>query len=149
MQPRQKKWVLLQISGGFLALTSGFVLICLLNWESYVDLPTNIDLGFAGITLCVTGIRLLLIATIDEAAPVEVHGPELGRIQLNGYYLVAYEREAPDGKKQFRLASPRPLTPEREAALIRYLALEGFLVSLWPEMKERLQKEAEWAFLAY
>lgn len=149
MQTRHKKWGLFQIGGGFLSLTSGFVLVGVLNWESSVDFPVNLALGLAGITLCTVGIRLLLIATEDDGLPIPVDGIELGRIQLNGYYLVAYEREAPDGKKQFRLASPRPLTPEREAALIRYLALEGFLISLWPEMKERLQKEAEWAFLAY
>jgi hypothetical protein len=149
MQTRHKKWGLLQVGGAFLSLISGFVLVGILKWESSVDLPVNLTLGLAGITLCCAGLRFLLIATEDDGLPIRVDGTELGCVQLNGYYLVAYERENSDGKKQFRLASPRPLTPEREAALIRYLALEGFLVTLWPEMKERLQKEAEWAFLAY
>lgn len=133
--------------GGFFSLTSGFVLIGILNWESSASLAVNLLLGLAGIALCIFGIRLLLVATVDDGLPVKVDGTELGSVLLNGYYLVAYEREASDGRKQFRLASSRTLTPEREAALIRYLALEGFLGSLWPEMKERLQEEAEWAFL--
>jgi hypothetical protein len=138
-----------QIIGGFLSLTCGFVLIGILNWESPPSLPVNLALGLAGITLCMIGFRLLLLATADDGLTVEVDGTELGCVQLNGYYLVAYEHETPDGRKQFRLASARTLTPEREAALIRYLTLEGFLASLWPEMKERLHQETEWAFLAY
>jgi hypothetical protein len=147
MQTHHKIWGLLQVLGGFFALTSGFVLVGILNWESSTSLAVNLTLGLAGVALCVFGFRLLLIATEDDGSPIQVDGTELGHVQLNGYYLVAYERETPEGRKQFRLASSRELTPEREAALIRYLALEGFLGSLWPEMKERLQEETEWAFL--
>jgi len=147
MQTSHKKWGLLQMIGGFFSLTSGFVLIGILNWESSASLAVNLALGLAGLALCIFGFRLLLIATEDDGLPVQVDGTELGSVLLNGYYLLAYEREASDGRKQFRLASSRTLTPEREAALIRYLALEGFLGSLWPEMKERLQEETEWAFL--
>jgi hypothetical protein len=146
MQTRDKKWDLVRILGGFFSLTSGFVLIGVLNWGSTTYLPVSVALCLAGITLCLFGFSLLLVATADDPVPVEVDGTELGCVDLNGYYLVAYERETPDGKKQFRLASPRTLTAEHEAALIRYLTAEGFLASLWPEMKERLQEEAEWAF---
>ena len=147
MQTRKKKWRLLRTCGGFLSLTSGFVLICVLDWESSVYMPVNLALGLAAVTLFSIGIKLLLIATKEDEPPMEINGAALGSIQLNGYYLVAYESEISDGKKQFRLASERPLTAEREAALIRYLAVEGFLVSLWPEMKERIEDEAGWAFL--
>ena len=149
MQTPHKKWGLLQIIGGFFALTSGFTIVGIINWESSADLAVNLVTGLVGIVLCVAGIRLLLIATADDMPPIHVDGVELGSVQINGYYLVAYEHESPDGRKQFRLASSRPLTPEREAALIRYLALEGFLGSFWPEMKERLQEETEWAFRGY
>jgi hypothetical protein len=145
MKTHRKTWYFLQLGGGFLSLTTGFVLICVLNWGSSVYMAVNLALGVSSVTLCIIGIRLLLIATEDEP-PIEVHGIELGSIELNGRYLVAYESETPDGKKQFRLASTQALTPEREAALVRYLALEGFVSSLWPEMKERLQEEVEWAF---
>jgi hypothetical protein len=149
MQTHHKIWGLLKVLGGFFALTSGFVLVGILNWESSTSLARNLTLGLAGVALCIFGFRLLLIATEDDGSSIRVDGTELGYVQLNGYYLVAYERETPDGRKQFRLASSRTLTPEREAALIRYLALEGFLGSLWPEMKERLQEETEWAFLGH
>lgn len=145
MQTRHKN--LVQVVGGFFSLISGFVLIGVLNWENSPYLPVNLALGLAGITLCMVGFRLLLVATADDRVAVDVDGTELGCVQLNGYYLVAYEHEAPGGRKQFRLASARPLTPEREAALIRYLTVEGFLASLWPEMKERIEQEAGWAFL--
>lgn len=146
MHTHDKKWGLLQIIGGFFALTSGFVLIGILNWESSSELAVNLALGLAGLALCIVGFRLLLIATADDGSSIQVDGTKLGCVEINGYYLVAYERETPDGRTQFRLASSRTLTPEREAALIRYLALEGFLVTFWPEMKERLQEETEWAF---
>jgi hypothetical protein len=110
-------------------------------------MAVNIGLGLAGIGLCIFGMRLLLIATEDNGLPVEINGAALGSIHLNGYQLVAYESTAPDGKKQFRLASWCGLTPEREAALIRYLFAEGFLVSLWPDMKDRIGDEVGWAFL--
>lgn len=147
MRTRKKKRILLQTCGGFLSLISGFVLIGVLNWESSVYIEVNLALGLLGVTLCIIGFRLFLIATEDDGLPMEINGAELGSIQLNGYCLVAYESENPDGKKQFRLASFRPLTSEREAALIRYLAAEGFLGSLWPEIKERIEDEAGWAFL--
>lgn len=147
MQTSHKKLGLLQTIGGFFSLTSGFVLIGILNWEVSPYPLVNLPVGFAGIALCIFGFRLLLVATADDRPSVEVDGTELGCLELNDYYLVAYEREDPTGRKQFRLASARPLTPQREAALIRYLALEGFLASLWPEMRERLEEETEWAFL--
>jgi len=149
MQTDHKKWGFFQILGGFFALTSGFVLIGILNWDSSTYLAVNLVVGLAGTGLCIAGFRLLLVATADDSPPIDVDGVELGSVQVNGYYLVAYERETSDGRKQFRLASSRTLTPEREAALIRYLATEGFLVSLWPEMKERLREETEWAFLGH
>jgi hypothetical protein len=147
METGHKKRGLVQTIGGFFSLTSGFVLIGILNWEVSPYFPVNLAIGLAGIILCVFGFRLLLVATADDRPPVQVDGAELGCPELNGYCLVAYEHENPDGRKQFRLASARPLTPQREAALIRYLALEGFLATLWPEMRERLENETEWAFL--
>ena len=59
------------------------------------------------------------------------------------------KKRPPTGKSNFELTSSRPLSPEREAELIRYLAVEGFLVSLWPEMKERIEDETAWAFLGH
>jgi hypothetical protein len=146
MKTHRKTWSFLQLCGCFLSLTTGFILIFALNSGGSVGMAGNLALGVSGVSLCMIGIRLLLVAT-EDVLPIEVDGIELGGIHLNGRYLVAYESETADGKKRFRLASMRTLTPEREAALVRYLALEGFLLSLWPEMKERLQEEVEWAFV--
>jgi len=99
MQTSHKKWGLLQMIGGFFSLTSGFVLIGILNWESSASLAVNLALGLAGLALCIFGFRLLLIATEDDGLPVQVDGTELGSVLLNGYYLLAYEREASDGRK--------------------------------------------------
>ena len=147
MRRRQNKWLLLQIFGSLVTVTSSFILLCLLNWGSSAGFPFDIGLGFGGVVLCIAGIWLFLEAIKDEEPSIELDGSDIGRIRLNGYYLVAYELETPNGKKQFRLASSPRLNPEREAALIRYLSVEGFLVSFWPEMKERIEEEADWAFL--
>ena len=147
MQTGQKKWLSWQIAGGVVTLTSGLTLIGMLNLAGSVSLSVNFALGLAGITLCIAGMRLLLLALSDDTPPVPVDGHELGCLQLNGRFLVAYESTAPDGKKQFRLAAAAALTAHEEAALIRYMALEGFLISLWPEMKDRIEEEAGWAFL--
>ena len=72
----------------------------------------------------------------------------LGSLRLNNYDLMAYERESPDGKRQLWLSSSIPISSKQEAALIRYLVLEGFVESLWPEMWGRIEEEASWAFLA-
>jgi hypothetical protein len=85
-------------------------------------------------------MRLFLIATADDG-PIQVTGSQLGTMQLNGCCLVAYEIETTDKIKHFRFASSPPLSLEREAASIRYLAAESFLVSLWPEIKERIEGE--------
>ena len=84
MQTCKKKWVLLQTCGGFLSLIGGFVLIGVLNWESSVYRAVNLALGLLGVTLCIIGFRLFLIATEDDGLPMETNGAELGSIQLNG-----------------------------------------------------------------
>jgi len=89
----------------------------------------------------------MLITAIDDEPPVKVDGTYLGCLQLNGYSLVAYERQTGDGKRQFRLTCAVPLSADQEAAFIRYLVLEGFVASLWPQMCGRIEGEAGWAFL--
>jgi hypothetical protein len=90
----------------------------------------------------------------DDEAPVRVgieveeDGLCLGSLQLNNYLLTAYERQSADGKRQLRLSSSIPITPKQAAALVRYLVLEGFVATLWPEMWGRIEEEARWAFRA-
>jgi hypothetical protein len=146
MHVRQTKWFNWKLAGAAVAMVSGFFLLFALNFHNAGYVPVEVALALAGITLCLVGMRLLLEGTY-EMSPVEVNDTELGHLQLNGYSLVAYECETPDGGKQFRLATEAALTAQQEAALIRYLALEGFLVTLWPDMKDRIEQEAGWAFL--
>jgi hypothetical protein len=70
----------------------------------------------------------------------------LGRIAINGYYLEAYEEEADQLAKRFRLRSFPPIAPESEAGLIRYLVREGFIEKRWPRLSAHIQEEASWAF---
>jgi hypothetical protein len=63
---------LLQAFGGFLSLTSGFILICVLNRGSSVYMSVTVALGVSGVTLCIIGIRLLLIATEEDGLRIEV-----------------------------------------------------------------------------
>ncbi len=40
------------------------------------------------------------------------------------------------------------MSPEREAAFIRYLIAEGLSETLWPQISRRIEEEANWAFFA-
>ena len=74
-------------------------------------------------------------------------GVYLGSFDLNGYSFKAYERETANGNRQFRLVSFPPLTPEREAAFIRYIVNEGLIENIWRETSKKIEEEANWAFL--
>jgi hypothetical protein len=54
----------------------------------------------------------------------------LGKFDLNGYSFRAYERETDKAGRQFRLISFPSLTPEREAAFIRYMVNEGLIENI-------------------
>ena len=125
---------------------TGLLAIGALEWES-IHLAIRLGICLAGIILCLFGGRLILGAGDNDEPPAEFRGAYLGRLWLNGYDLVAYEQEEPEGRRRFRLASLVPLKPEQEASFIRYLVLEGFVASLWPQMCGRIEEEAGWAFL--
>jgi hypothetical protein len=38
------------------------------------------------------------------------------------------------------------LTPEREAAFIRYIVNEGLIENIWRETSKKIEEEAKWAF---
>ena len=84
-------------------------------------------LCFGGIVLCLIGVELMSKTAADDAPAVQVKEDDLylGSLQLNTHYLTVYERPSPDGKRQLRLSSSIPITSKQEAALIRYLVLEG------------------------
>jgi hypothetical protein len=94
-------------------------------------------------------LRALMIG--DETSPdgsaSKLKLKLLGRIDLNGHYLEAYEEEDDQRGKRFRLRSFPPIGPESEAGLIRYLVREGFIEKRWPGLSAHIQEETSWAFM--
>ena len=146
MQTDQRKREIWHICIGVLISVSGLIPFGVMA-SSDVPVPARIIAFEIGLILYIIGGNLLLTARLDDESNVEVGGARLGRVQLNGLCLVAYEREDPCGRKRFRLAASTRLSSEKEAALVRYLVLEGFIVSLWADMSTRIEQEASWAFL--
>jgi hypothetical protein len=72
----------------------------------------------------------------------------LKEFYLNGHFFHPVEQERSGGRKQFRLLSATSLSPEREAAFIRYLINEGLSEKMWPQISRRIEEEANWAFFA-
>lgn len=70
----------------------------------------------------------------------------LGRFDLNGRSLEAYECESDKNGTQLRLTSIPTLTREQEAAFIRYIFNEGLAENIWPGMGKKIAAEANWAF---
>ena len=135
-----------QVVVGAAACGSGLLLFGAAQIIGTMDAPTYITFCFAGIVTCAVGATLFFLPSNDPEIEGQIDGPHLGSLWLNGRYLVAYETPGPDGRKQFRLTSSLPLRPDREAAIIRYLVLEGFVSRLWPELSESIEEEASWAF---
>jgi hypothetical protein len=86
-------------------------------------------------------------SVVGHESLVRSQGNFLGRFHLNGCSFEAYEKEGENGSKQFRLVSSPKVSPEREAACIRYMVNEGLIEDLWPEMSKKIKEEADWAFL--
>jgi hypothetical protein len=70
----------------------------------------------------------------------------LGSLNLNGYSLGAYECETDRDGTRFRLVSNPALTPQKEAALIRYMVNEGLIEKISRGMSKKIEEEAGWAF---
>jgi hypothetical protein len=135
-----------QVVVGAAACGSGLLLFGAAQVIRTMDAPTYITFCFAGIVTCAVGATLFFLPSNDPAKEMQIGGAYLGSLWLNGRYLVAYQTRGPGGRKQFRLTSSLPLRPEREAAIIRYLVVEGFVSSLWPQLSESIEEETSWAF---
>jgi hypothetical protein len=79
--------------------------------------------------------------------PPEPEGVYLGSFDLNGYSFKAYECQIAKDGRQFRLISFPPLTPEREAAFIRYIVNESLIENMCQGTSKKIEEEAAWAFL--
>ena len=83
---------------------------------------------------------------LEDKPAIEPKSTCLGRFYLNGYCFEAYERETDFGGGQFRLLSYPSVNADQEAAVIRYVLHEGLIETMWPQMSEKIQEEAHWAF---
>jgi hypothetical protein len=85
-------------------------------------------------------------SNFQERPALERQGIYLGRCDLNGRSLEAYECESNKNGTQLRLTSIPTLTLEQEAAFIRYIVNEGLAENIWPGMGKKIAAEANWAF---
>jgi len=152
IRKRSSKWLL---SAGIGLAVAGVLLVGYGSWDA-LNIRTSVLFYVGGFLVCMVGMCLVwkepLTAMIvqDEAAPdeakVKCNETFLTRINLNGYYLEAYEEEAGHCVRRFRLRSFPPISAEREAGFIRYLIREGFIEKRWPRLSRKIEGEADWAF---
>ena len=141
---------------GILLAEAGIALIGFGKWDP-METGNHMPFYAAGFLLLAIGMFLIwkeplsprMIA--DEASPADGAACKtkvrtLGKIDLNGHCLEAYEEESDDLGRRFRLRSLSPISPEGEAAFIRYLVREGFIEKRWPRLSAYIQEEASWAF---
>ena len=136
---------------GFILSIMGIVLIGVAGL-TLLDSWVRTIIYMVGSIACLGGFFLLWrglfeVAVFPGKSVLRSEGNFLGRFCLNGYYFEAYEREGEHGSKQFRLVSSPRVSPEREAACIRYIVNEGLIEDWWPQMNKKIMEEANWAFL--
>jgi hypothetical protein len=146
-----------RVSKGIIALSLWTallaVIVVLVVWTEYKS-----DHIGTWIALCAGGFVFWSVGLIlfGPSAPVgkqrECAGTEeqsgLREFYLNGYFFQPYEQETTPGQRQFRLLSMPKISPDKEAAIIRYLINEGLSETFWPQISRRIEEEASWAFFA-
>jgi hypothetical protein len=152
MPERLLTWELLI---GVLVAGAGTVLVGLGEWDP-METGARMPFYAAGFFLLAVGMLLIWrepLSALMVGAGTSTDGTaskqkvgRLGRIDLNGYYLEAYEEEDDQLGRRFRLRSFPPIGPESEAGLIRYLVREGLIEKRWPTLSTHIQEEASWAF---
>lgn len=103
--------------------------------------------------LCVGGVFLIgepspTRPALQDEATTAAKSDGLGTFYLNGHSFTPYEKEMDDGGRQFRLLSHPSVNPEQEAAIIRYMVHEGLIEEMWPQLTQKIQSEANWAFFS-
>jgi hypothetical protein len=142
---------------GIAALCLGMLLlVAILSLVVWCEYKTNHIIAW--IVLCFDGLVFWFIglAAAGSRAPDRsiVKSALIGsssefdfmKFYLNGYFLQPYEEQTLAGVKQFRLSATPQMSPEREAAFIRYLINEGLTEKMWPRISEKIEEEANWAF---
>ena len=140
---------------GILLAEAGIGLLGFGKWDP-METGARMPFYAAGFLSLAIGMFLILkeplsaLMIADETSPDGAASKPkvriLGKIDLNGYYLEAYEEEGDDLGRRFRLRSFPPISPEGEAGFIRYLVREGFIEKRWPRLRAHIQEEASWAF---
>jgi hypothetical protein len=143
------------IAAACLGMLLLIVIVSLVVWCEY---KTNHVIAW--MVLCVGGVVFWFIglAAAGSGAPdrsirksaLTRSSSELCFMQfyLNGYFLQPYEQQTLTGAKQFRLSATPQMSPEREAAFIRYLINEGLTEEMWPRISQKIEEEANWAFFS-
>jgi hypothetical protein len=124
------------------------LLIAVGGWDA-LNSECRMLIYVSGLILLLVGLGLVL--SLAELLPQPIltsRGMYLGRFSLNGFMLEAYERETTEGRKEFRLVSTPSVRVAQEAAFVRYIVNEGLVENLWPHLSEKIQKEADWAFVS-
>jgi hypothetical protein len=141
---------------GVLLAAAGIALIGFGEWDP-METGTRMPFYVAGFLSLVIGMFLIWKEPLSALMIGDETSPDgttckrklklLGRIDLNGYYLEAYEEEDDHLGRRFRLRSFPSIGPESEAGFIRYLVREGFIEKRWPRLSTHIQDEASWAFM--
>jgi hypothetical protein len=149
---RSSPWL---FSAGIALAEVGVFLVGYGSWDA-LNIRTSVLFYVGAVLVCMVGMCLVwkepltLMIVQDEAAPdeakVKCNETFLTRINLNGYYFEAYEEEAGNCVRRFRLRSLPPISAEREAGCIRYLVREGFIEKSWPCLSRKIEGQADWAF---
>jgi type IV secretory pathway TrbD component len=138
---------------GALYLGTLIAIVSVVLWSEYKSyyLGTWISLSAGGFVLWFIGFASTKhLASAGPQVKSELAGSSrelcLKNFYLNGYFFQPVEQETSNGQKQFRLSSTPPLSPDHEAAVIRYLINEGLSDEMWPQISRRIEDEANWAF---
>jgi hypothetical protein len=156
MRTMPEKPATCELLAGILLAETGIGLLGFGKWDP-MESGARMSFYVAGFLLLAIGmflvwkepLRALMIGdeTSPDGAASKLKVKLLGRIDLNGHYLEAYEEEDDQCGKRFRLRSFPPIGPESEPGLIRYLVREGFIEKRWPGLSAHIQEEARWAFM--
>lgn len=150
MRKAYQTQVVWPICAGILLACVGMALIGFGEWNS-LDLSQGWLVYLLGLTFFFAGLFLVWIdplatPALQDESVSESDGIYLGRFELNGRSIRAYERESDLGGRQLRLKSYPAITPEQEAAFIRYIVNEGLAENIWRGMSRKIEEEASWAF---
>ena len=136
---------------GIVIAESSTLLIGLGGWDA-LHFETRMLMYVCGSITFLGGLLLIWkdatrMAVARYVPALISRGSYLGKFRLNGYLFEAYEQEAANGVRAFRLISSPSVNRAREAAFVRYMVHEGLIEGMWPQLSRQIEEEADWAFL--